>query len=89
MHEGMVNQFPSILPTDISLLSLERENVTAARSIYQEIFSYKEETHDGRRENILWAHYLRTFVDLDLHLFEQIIIVCRYMYDGFSVDNGK
>ena len=30
--------FPGILPNDLNLLSLEQENVTVTRSIYQEIF---------------------------------------------------
>ena len=70
------NQFPSILPSDSSLLSLEHESVTATRSIYQEIL-------------LMGQHYLRTFIDLNSHLFEQIIRVCRYMYDGFSSGQWK
>ena len=79
------------LKNKLRLLSLERENVTLTDLFTKKFCSYKEETqHDRRRQNLLWGqHYLRTFVDLDLHLFEQIIRVCWYIYDGFSSRQWK
>ena len=48
----------------------------------------EEARHDERWHNLLWRqHYLRTFLDLNFHLFEQIIRVCRY--DGFSSGQWK
>ena len=79
-----LTSFPGILPNDLKLISLEQENVTVTRSIYQEILIWLRGSLDMTgSDNFLWRqHFLRTFLDLNSHLFEKIIRVCRY--DGFS-----